>query len=138
MKDPTTAGSQTEGVSISEPPSRTERGPTTGSPIRPSSRQALPVIFVGFGTGANVMLRLASTELSPMDETGDVKTDIGRSREVDGSRIETGGGSRLSKELARRGAYVGCLVLVNGFVSLDHCSLEVSGGLWREVRTRAR
>lgn len=102
-------------------------------PLRPSSPQALPVVFVGFGTGANVMLRLVSTELSPVDETTNIETDIVRSREVDGSRNKAGGGSRLSKELARRGAHVGGLVLVNGFVSLDECSHEVSGGLWREM-----
>lgn len=112
--------------------------------MRASSPSPLsPIIFVGFGTGANALLHLvASPALAPFsigkdrdgrgDDGDDAATEAGSggrggddsTRGGDDSGGQVGGS--LIPVLRHNGLRVGGLVLVNGFVSLDEQSTHVS------------
>lgn len=108
--------------------------PMDGSPSSVSS----PIIFVGFGTGANSLLHLAvSSRLSAsfparnvgggrISSGGVVTSGAGHAR---GSCSDGGGESRspLALALRRSALHVGGLVLVNGFVSLEKQASKVRG-----------
>lgn len=102
-----------------------------------------PVILVGFGTGANSLLYLATEPLRQErseDLSGGNDGDGGRNLcdDVDsefneaewgcdtGGGVEAGGGL-LTSILSCKGFGVGGLVLVNGFVSLDEQSTQARG-----------
>lgn len=103
-----------------------------------SSSLSSPVIFVGFGAGANALLHLASSYLLlPSSGCGvvdivsdgaatcsrmDVANDGNDRRDVDHDGKSSG---RLALALHRNALHVGGLVLVNGFVSLDKQSAQV-------------
>lgn len=94
-----------------------------------------PVVFVGFGTGANALLHLTAGLLSHSgcDQSYDPSdnADMGRGKEVCGNapprhaydRWEASG--RLASLLRRKTLRIGGLVLANGFVSLNEESTQV-------------
>lgn len=99
----------------------------------PTERQPprFPVVFVGFGTGANALLQLGTdTLLSPRTPDNgngrDDTTEDGGSRTSDTHCASDAECTRLTAALVGRGLHVGGLVLVNGFTELGEGSLQAS------------
>lgn len=126
----------------------TEFPAPVGSSLPPSSSS--PMIFVGFGTGANSLLHLAVSSrlsVSPSSGGGDL-TGVVDGLSSSGGGVTGGGGhargsfpdlpegggcgggesrSPLALALQRSALHVGGLVLVNGFVSLENQASKVRG-----------
>lgn len=84
------------------------------------------VVFVGFGIGANALLRLGESALLPVEERADNgETEVGKLADSQRSSADDGEYG-LAPALSRKGLHVGGIVLVNGFVSLDERSAQAS------------
>ena len=137
-----------ENKTNSEPPFSADFPGPMGSSLPPSASS--PIIFVGFGTGANSLLHLAvSSRLSVSpSSSGDCLAGAGDDRSSSGAGVEGGGGhargsfsdmpegggcgggesrSPLALALQRSALHVGGLVLINGFVSLENQASKVRG-----------
>ncbi len=141
-----------EGEDSPSPSSGSTPAPSPSSsssrPQSPGRSSSSPVIFLGFGSGANSLLHLAAGALGAPahpgkrgqgerfdgsagdDDGGGYEHDEGGGGGNEGEYVSDscGGagsaGGPLSSALRRRGLRVGGMVLVNGFVSLDEQSRQ--------------
>lgn len=151
----TAATARQEGEGSPAPSSGSTAAPppsTSSSPSQyPGRSSPSPVIFLGFGSGANALLHLAAGALGAPahpGKRGHSERFDGRVSHHDGGGYERDGGGDgghegeyasdpcggaepaggpLSSALQRRGLRVGGMVLVNGFVSLDEQSRQARG-----------